>query len=100
MSVIARNLDIVKAHRDQIMLAEVVGLLHNLGKLHADFLLVQASDRNAAAPPGFTYRYEILDNPKATIAVKLASSDITGRQGRDLMQALLSGAYWGTSGPL
>jgi hypothetical protein len=48
------SLDKLKGHRDELLLAEIAALLHDMGKCADDQIIHQASD----CPSGHTYRYK------------------------------------------
>lgn len=51
----SNGLDILKRHRDALLLAEAAAWLHDMGKCADEHLINQASDR----PPGYSYQYKI-----------------------------------------
>lgn len=95
------TLDVLAANRNQILLAELAGMLHNLGKLHSDFVLAHAEDKAQQVTGGsaFSFEDERVDDPGTIIALAVANNEIRTRRGRPLASALLGGVFWdGASG--
>ncbi len=87
-----KSLDELKDQQPQILLAELAGLLHNIGKLHGDFF-----DKFTGGST--KYNDQRSDDASQVVRFKAAKSLIedSTKSRRDLITALLSdGAVWGS----
>jgi hypothetical protein len=65
-------LDKLREARPQVLLAELAGLLHNLSKLHGDFLLQIIK---SATPAGFQFNDQCIDDPAQVIKFRLVEAE-------------------------
>jgi hypothetical protein len=65
-------LDKLREARPQVLLAELAGLLHNLSKLHGDFLLQIIK---SATPAGFQFNDQCIDDPAQIIKFRLVEAE-------------------------
>jgi hypothetical protein len=50
------NLDVLRQHRDALLLAEVAAWLHNIGKMDPNFLVMQTGESPDEIPDSYLYR--------------------------------------------
>jgi len=87
------NLDILKKHREELLLAEIAALLHDVGKCADEFVISQASDR----PNGYKYRYKTAQLhrlPELSIKLLGAQVDIRGLIEKGMPEYIRSSEPW------
>jgi hypothetical protein len=84
------TLDALRAARGDLLKVELAGLLHNLGKLHGDFL-IKVLPQLKTTHPGFRYNYQRIDDAPSVIHLRQAESIIKSNDTSPVkVQALLT----------
>jgi hypothetical protein len=90
----ASGLEVLAQERDNLLIAEVAGLLHNIGKLHDGFFVATTRTLPGETKPSYPgYQFKRIAQPSASL-LKQAQTEITALSGNQRRQALLTGPFW------
>lgn len=87
------DLSRLKASQSQLFLAEVAGVLHNLGKLAGQFVA------KCADPENVKYEFERVVRPGDVLTIRTGRDHIQSKLWLDLLKTLCAEPIWGSATP-
>lgn len=92
-----KDLRELQTHRRELLLAEVAGLLHNLGKLSSQFAQKFVT---SATPAAKEYEFEFVLRGADAVQLTRGASLIRSKQGVALVRDLLDASIWNGDAPV